>query len=55
MQAIKFNIRPENYGSIVQLAEKICDWAVKMPKYFTEGSKGKPSKASPSIPINFRG
>ena len=30
--------------SIVQFDEEICNWAVKMPKYFPEESRGKPQK-----------
>ena len=49
LKAIKSHIRSENYESIVKLADEIRDWAVKMPEYFPEGSKEKPSEASPAI------
>ena len=55
LKAIKSHIRSENYDSIVNLADEIRDWAVKMPEYFPEGSEGKPSKASPAIWTDFRG
>ena len=54
-QVIKSHIRSKSCGSIVQLAKEICDWAVEIPKYFREGSKGKPPIASPSIWTRFRG
>ena len=55
LKAIKSNIRSENYGSIVKLADEIRDWAVKMPDYFPEGSNEKPSEASPTIWADFDG
>ena len=55
LKAIKAHIGSEGYGSIVQLADEIRAWAVKMPDYFPEGSNEKPSEASPRIWTDFDG
>ena len=55
LKAIKAHIGSEDYGSIVQLADEIRAWAVKMPDYFPEGSNEKPSEASPRIWTDFDG
>ena len=55
LKAIKAHIRSEDYGSIVQLADEVRAWAVKMPDYFPEGSNEKPSEASPAIWSDFDG
>ena len=53
MDAIKSHIHSENYGSIVQVADEICNWAVKMPEYFLKGGEVKLSKASAEIRTDF--
>ena len=55
LKAIKSHIGSEDYESIVQLADEIRAWAVKMPDYFPEGSNEKPSEASPAIWTDFDG
>ena len=55
LKAIKSHIGSEDYESIVNLADEIRDWAVKMPDYFPEGSNEKPSEASPAIWTDFDG
>ena len=55
LKAIKSQIGSEDYGPIVQLADEIRVWAVKMPDYFPEGSDAKPSEASPAIWTDFDG
>ena len=55
LKAIKSHIGPEDYGSIIKLADEIRDWAAKMPEYFPEGSDEKPSEASPAIWTDFGG
>lgn len=55
LKAIKSHISSEDFVSIVELAEEIRDWAIKMPEYFPEGSNQKPSEASPSIWTDFGG
>ena len=55
LKAIKSHIGSEDYESIVNLADEIRDWAVKMPEYFPEGSNEKPSEASPAIWTDFVG
>ena len=55
LKAIKSQIRSENYGSIIKLADEIKDWAAKMPEYFPEGSNEKPSQASPAVWADFDG
>ena len=55
LKSIKAHIGSEDYVPIVQLADEIRAWAVKMPDYFPEGSNGKPSDASPTIWTDFDG
>ena len=55
LKAIKAHIAFEDYGSIVQLADEIRTWAVKIPDYFPEGSNEKPSEASPTLWTDFDG
>ena len=55
LKAIKSHIRSEDYESIIQLANEIRDWAIKMPEFFPEGSDYKPSEASPEIWQDFDG
>ena len=55
LKAIKAHVGSEDYGPIVQLADEIRAWAVKMPDYFPEGSNDKPSEASPTIWTDFDG
>ena len=55
LKTIKAHIGSEDYESIVQLADEIRAWAVKIPDYFPEGSNEKPSEASPTIWTDFDG
>ena len=53
LKAIKLHLRKGDLDSVISRAEDIRDWAIKMPKYFPEGSNGKPSEASPKIWTDF--
>ena len=55
LKAIKSHIRGKDYESITKLANEIREWAIRMPKYFPEGSNDKPSEASPKIWEDFNG
>ncbi|MBT6122502.1 MAG: cytochrome c [Candidatus Puniceispirillum sp.] len=45
----------QDYAAIIEHAEEIKAWAVKMPEFFPEGSGGAPSAAKPRVWEDFDG